>query len=783
MIYGNFAPHKREYIITTPFIPSPWINYLGNADFGGIISHTGGGYCFDRDPRNKRVLRYRYNNIPEDQPGRYIYIKDIENNNYWSATWQPVKSQYKSFECRHGPGYTIISQENNNIFTEIKYFIPLNRSMEIWWLKVQNTGKKTRKLDLFTYAEFSFFDTVRDQQNLDWTQQIQQGSFENNTIFWNAFMKKTDYTFMTSNLPVKSFETSRENFIGKYRDLSSPLTVEKGECENYEAHRGNGAGVLNHEIILKPGEEKQIVYYLGTVPEKKLLKNGINKFYKIEQIKSEFNKLNEYWNKFFNKCQVKTPDKEMNLMLNTWNPYQCKTTFNWSRFVSLYQLGINRGMGFRDSAQDILGVVHAIPEECRDLIIRLLKCQHPEGNSYHLFYPLTGKGSSGEAGNNGNCNWYSDDHLWIIISVTAYIKESGDKEFLEKKVSYSGVNSKETVLEHLCKALEFTENHRGKHGLPLIGFADWNDTLNLQREKQSAESVWTGMLYCYTLKEMSALMNYIGREDLKNKYLNYYYEQKKAINTHGWDESWYLRAFAENGNPLGSRKSESGKIFLNPQSWAIISEIAEQKKGKMILKNVKEYLDSKYGVTLLYPAYSAFDEKIGGLTTYPPGAKENGGIFMHANPWLIIAEVLSGNHEQAYRYYRKVLPPLRDDPDLYRVEPYVYCQNVLGKEHPQFGLGSNSWLTGTAAWMYRAAINYILGIRPDYDGIIIKPSVPDNWDEFKVKRKIRDKVLNIIFKKSNKTKILLNENPTIKNNFIYYSELAKSENEIVVKYK
>ncbi|ACL70723.1 GH36-type glycosyl hydrolase domain-containing protein [Halothermothrix orenii] len=783
MSYGYFDSENKEYVITNPRTPTPWINYIGGGNYGGIVSQTGGGYSFDGDPRFKRVLRYRYNSIPEDQPGRYIYLRDIDNNNYWSATWQPVKADFDEYVCRHGLGYTTIEQKKDDIVTSVTYFVPGNESLEIWQLNVKNLGEETRHLSLYTYAEFSFFDAVKDQQNVDWTQQIQQGEFEDNILFWNAFMKNWEYIFMTSSIQVTSYETSRERFVGCYRDLSNPIAVEESNCSNYLAQRGNGVGCLNHEIKLEPGCEKEIIYILGTTPSKQTVKEKISSFLDPEQVEQEKEGLKKYWDNFLSSCEVDTPDPEMNLMLNTWNQYQCKTTFNWSRFVSLYQLGINRGMGFRDSAQDVLGVMHAIPDECRELIIKLFKIQHQDGHAYHLYYPLTGEGTTGEAGVDGSVDWYSDDHLWIIISVAAYLKETGDFDFLTEVVPYADNQGEGTVLEHLCKALEFTENHKGKHNIPLAGFADWNDTINLDNGNGVAESVWTGMLYCYALKEMLDLLEYLGENQLVTRYQEYYQSQREAINKYAWDGDWYLRAYDDNGEPLGSQHCEHGKIFLNPQSWSIMAGIADNKQQQRLLQKVDEMLNTEFGVVLVYPAYHKYDPEKGGITTYPPGAKENGGIFLHTNPWLIIAETMLGNGNRAYQYYRKLLPPLKNDiADRYEIEPYVYCQNILGKEHPQFGLGRNSWLTGTAAWMYRAAVYYILGVRPTYDGLIIDPVVPSSWENFSIKRKFRGKVIEINCIKSDRNYIRINGVGEKSGNKVSLSELTEDINRLEVYY-
>ncbi len=744
--YGFFDPVSQEYVITVPQTPTPWINYLGDGVYGGIISNTGGGYSFDRDPRFKRVLRYRYNSIPEDQPGRYIYLKDTETGSAWSATWQPVKAGYDLYECRHGMGYTSIRLEKDCIAASTDYFVPLGRKMEIWRLKLHNRSNRRRFITLFSYAEFCFFDAAKDQQNVDWVQQIGQGEFEDGFIFWNAFMKTWDYTFMTCDRPPHSFETVRDSFVGRYRDLSNPVAVDNGVCSNSIAHRGNGAGVLCHQLELSPGSTEEVIYILGVTPTKDAIKTEIKKLLHPEEVNQLFQGLKNYWQNYLRSIQVTTPDPELNLMLNTWNPYQCKITFNWSRFVSLYQLGIDRGMGLRDSAQDILGVLQAIPEQARELLVKLFQCQFEDGHAYHLFYPLTGEGSMGEA-QGGMYNWYSDDHLWLIEATMAYLKETGDFGFLDQKITFAESDQQGTVWEHLIKAINFTATHLGEHQLPLNGFADWNDALNLDRGKGRAESVWTGMLFCRVLVQMTELATYLNQLEIAHTMNQIHTATKNAINDYAWDGHWYLQAFDDEGKKVGSHSSETEEqIYLNPQSWSVLSGVATPERAETAIKKAVDLLGTEFGLVLLYPAYKGYRNDRGGVTTYPPGAKENAGIFVHTNPWFIIAQLLIGHNEAGYHNYRNILPVLKNNiPDRHEVEPYVYCQNILGKEHPQFGLGRNSWLTGTAAWAYIAGTQYILGIRPQFDGLLIEPHVPAAWQEFKVKRYFRGRELDISF--------------------------------------
>ena len=739
MKFGRFDIEKNEYVIERPDTPTPWINYIGGGQYGGIVSNTGGGYSFDRDPKNKRILRYRYNSIPIDQPGRYVYIRDEETGTYWSPTWQPVCSKPEKYECRHGLGYTIISSIYNNIESSTTYFVPGEESLELWVVKIKNKDNKTRKLKLFSYAEFSFYDAIKDQTNVDWCQQINQGTFENGSIFWTAFMKTMGYTFFSTNAKVHSFDTDRDKFVGNYNSLANPVAVTNGKCGNSEALRGNGVGSLCIEVELGAKEEKEIVFILGTAesPEKAL--PSIKKYRDLDVVHESFGNLNKYWNNYISKTEVKTPDHEVNVMLNTWNQYQCKSTFNWSRFVSLYQLGVNRGMGFRDTAQDTLGVMHTIPEEAKNTIVKLLKIQYKAGFAGHQFYPLTGEVDVGDAaeGSKKSAKWYSDDHLWSILAVCAYIKETGNIGFLSEKVSFVD-GGEATVLEHLQAAVNWSETHVGDNGPTLAGWADWDDTLNLDTGKGKAESVWSCMLLGKALLDLIELCQVLKKPKLAEKYKKLHEQFKVAVNTKGWDGKWYLRAFTDEGKKVGSDQNEKAKIYLLVQSWAIMAGFADEERAKLALDSAHKMLNSKFGLVLIAPAYDNFDWRIGGTTTYPPGAKENGGIFLQTNPWQVIAQAMVGNGDRAYQYGTQILPSKKNDiVELYEVEPYVYCQNILGKEHPQFGLGRNSWLTGTAAWAYVSWIQYILGIRAEYNGLTIDPCIPKEWDGFEIKKYFR----------------------------------------------
>jgi cellobiose phosphorylase len=737
MKYGYFDEGAREYVITRPDTPTPWINYIGSGKYGGIVSNTGGGYSFHKDPQNRRITRYRYNSIPMDRPGRYIYIRDAETGEYWNPGFSPSARKLDSYSCRHGMGYTVLEGEYKGVAADVTYFVPDDRDFEIWLLRVKNLTGVSKKLQIFSYAEFCFWDAIMDQQNVDWVQQINQCRYDNGIITWYPHYIERNASFFATGAEVSSYDTNLETFIGKYRSEANPIAVEQGACSNSVSLRTNGVGAFCSETELAGGQTREIVFILGFAQDRTEIRKDIEAYLDPSEARRALERLNKYWEGYIGKLRVDTPDRDMNLFVNMWNQYQCKTTFNWSRFVSLYQLGLGRGMGIRDSAQDTLGVMHTIPDQARDLIVKLIQCQYTDGRAYHLFFPLTGEGGVGDAPVK-KFDWYSDDHLWLILAVNAYVKETGDFAFLDQQVPYNDKKTSATVREHLIKALEFTDKWKGPHNIALAGRADWNDTLNLDTGKGVAESVFTSMLFCRAAIEMSELSSYLGRKDDEARFDDMYKRMKNAINETCWDGEWYVRAFDDESRPLGSKENIYGKIFINSQSWAVLGRVSDGERTGKCLESVNKYLNSKYGIVTMYPAYTQYDDTKGGVTTYPPGAKENGGIFCHTNPWVMIAEIMTGNGDRAFEYYRQILPARRnDDADLLEVEPYVYPQNILGKEHPQFGIGRNSWLSGTAAWNMVASSQYILGIRPGYDCLTVDPCIPSSWDGFRAVRVFR----------------------------------------------
>jgi cellobiose phosphorylase len=739
--YGYFDEAAREYVITRPDTPTPWLNYIGEGRYGGIVSNAGGGYSFDRDPRSRRVTRYRYNGVPADQPGRYVYLRDQETGEHWSPTWQPVRRDLDAYECRHGTAYTRIAASYKGIETEITYFVPPSPDdepapCELWVLRVRNGGPAPRRLRSFSYAEFSFWDAFHDLTNLDWAQHIVFSDCRDGVIRVATKFRPLTYFFASSDEPA-GFTCDREDFVGRGRDLSDPVVVVTGQPSNAPSPRGNSVGSLTHDIELAPGQERQIVYVMGATERPAEVARVLARFSRPAEVAGAFAALRDDWDAYLSRFTFELPDLDANAMLNFWNQVQCRTTMYWSRFVSGYESGLARGMGTRDSGQDTLGTMHTVPDHARRMLTTIWRMQFADGHTWHLFFPLTMEGGPGLAAEHpGWPQWFSDDHLWLIISVCAYLRETGDFAYLDQDVPYVD-EAAETVWQHVLRAVDFTLGHLGPHGLPQAGFSDWNDTMNVDHGSGKAESVWTGMQFCRAVLDLAELCRKLDRPAEAERFAGLHARMAKAINEHAWDGSWYLRAFDDDGLPIGRQGDPHQAIDLLPQSWSVMGQVAPEDRARLAMASADEKLNTKFGLALLWPPYDGHDVRVRGTSTYVPGAKENGGIFCHANTWSIIAAAMLGDGDTAYRYYRQILPLARTDSDVYRVEPYTYPQNICGPTHPEFGMARNAWLTGTASWTFVAATQWILGVRPTYEGLCVAPVMPSAWPGFKARREFR----------------------------------------------
>jgi len=760
MKYGYFDDKNKEYVITNPRTPVKWINYIGTLDFGGFVDHTGGALICKGDPSLNRIVKYIQQMPSSEFKGETLYLRFKQGGGYkiFSPLFVPTLDPYDLYECHVGLGYTRIISEFYGIRTECVIFIPIHNAREIREVKITNKTGKDLELDAVSVVEYTHFDAVRQFNNADWLPQTMQSRCIREksgllTLIQYAFMRReTNVNFFTSSHPISSFESDRKRFLGnnEYGTWSNPLSLQMEELASYEAHRGDNIGALLHHLgSFKPGETKSFITQLGQEQNFEKGRYGIEKYRSPEAVKKAFTEMNGFWDEFLNRIQVETPDSNMNRMLNIHNPRQCFITKNWSRYLSYYQLGIGtRGIGFRDSSQDVMGVIDRIPEESKKLLRQLMMVQRKNGSAMHSFNPLTMEGSKGETEElPDRPQYYGDDHLWIVLAVTAYLKETGDIEFLQEVIPYYEKDEdgrpleRGTVLDHIKRALNFTRNDKGQHNLPHLGFADWNDTVNL---RTGAESLFNTHLYGKGLLEMSELCNYLGDMVVVKYYKDEYDKLKKTFNQTSWDGEWYIRYFDPDGTPLGSHKNVHGKIYSNAQSWSLISGMAPSGRAEKALDSLNKLLNTSKGIKLSWPGFNGYDQTKGGITTYPPGAKENGGIFLHTNPWVVIAEAMMGRGERAYEYYNQINPAAKNDiADEYECEPYVYAQNILGDEHPQFGLARNSWLTGTASWMYQAGTRFILGIRPRYDGLEIDPCIPKKWDGFKAVRKYKNAIYNI----------------------------------------
>lgn len=775
MKFGYFDDARKEYVITTPKTPYPWINYLGSQEFFTLISNTAGGYSFYKDAKLRRITRFRYNNVPLDLGGgHYYYLYD--NGEYFSPGWSPAKKELDFYECRHGMGYTTITGKRKGISTKVTYFVPLDFHGEVHKVVVTNETSEQKEVKLFSFLEWCLWNADDDDRNFQRNFNTGEVEVKGSVIYHKTEYKerRDHFAFFSVNSEINGFDTDRESFIGTYNGFSNPQVVVEGKSRNSVADGWSPCASHCIEIALQPGESKELVFVLGYVEnalEEKWESKGIinktkaeamiNQFATTEAVDEALVKLADHWEKLLSKYCLESNDEKLNRQVNIWNQYQCMVTFNLSRSASYFESGVGRGMGFRDSNQDLLGFVHQIPDRARERIIDLASTQLEDGGAYHQYQPLTKKGNDSIGGN------FNDDPLWLILAVVAYIKETGDYDILSVMTPYDNdVEKAAPLADHLKRAFDHVINNVGPHGLPLIGRADWNDCLNLNcfsmepgesfqtttsKDGRVAESVMIAGMFTYIGDEYGKLMEKVGSHQEATRAFDEVDKMRGVIMEHGWDGKWFLRAYDDFGRPIGSEQNEEGKIFIESQGFCVMGGCGI-KDGKAVeaLDSVEERLGTKYGLVLNNPAFTRYYVEYGEISTYPAGYKENAGIFCHNNAWIMCAEAVVGRGDKAFDYYTRIAPAYTEEySEIHRTEPYVYSQMVAGKDASRFGEAKNSWLTGTASWNFIAISQYILGIKPEYDGLQIDPAIPTSWDGYKVTREFRGDIYKITIKNPN----------------------------------
>ncbi len=777
MRFGYFDDEHLEYKITRPDTPLPWINYLGCENYFGIISNTAGGYSFYKDARLRRLTRYRYNNVPMDMGGRYIYLRENDSHipavdSFWSPTWQPVKKKLEEYTCSHGLGYTRISSIYRGIQADVCYFVPIGESLEIWDVHIKNTRAEKVDLSLFSAIEFCLWDAWDDATNFQRNFSIGEVEVVDDVIYHKSEYRerRNHFAFFACSEKINGFETQREDFLDHYRGWDNPRAVEENSMHDSIAHGWAPVGAHRIGFSLGAGEEKRIIFLLGyhenpvdakfeqghpQVINKKTVIPLIQKYTQPENVDSAFQELKDYWHGILDHFQVNSPDKHVDRMVNIWNAYQVMATFNISRSASLFESGIGRGMGFRDSNQDLLGFCMLDPRRARGRIIDMAGTQLANGGAYHQYQPLS------KTGNDNIGGGFNDDPLWLVLAAAAYIKETGDWAILDEQIPFDGdISDVGTLYIHLQRAMQYTLDRLGPHQLPLIGRADWNDCLNLNcfselpgesfqtadnRDGKNAESILIAGLFILAAEEMIRIVAHRADPSLQSKYDSEKQKMETAIWEAGWDGKWFKRAYDFFGNPVGSQVNDEGKIFIEPQGMCVMAGLGLQDgKAEQALDSVAQYLATPDGILLQQPAFSGYRLHLGEISSYPPGYKENASIFCHTNPWIMIAETIVGRADRALDYYLRINPATREErSDLYKCEPYVYAQTISGRDAPVHGEAKNSWLTGAAAWNYVAITQWILGIRPEYEGLRIAPCIPQSWNGFSVRRLFRGMVFNI----------------------------------------
>ncbi len=775
MQFGHFDDISREYVIETPKTPYPWINYLGSQDFFGLISNTAGGYNFYKDARLRRITRYRYNNIPVDDGGRYYYIKD--GDTVWNPGFKPCKTELDSYECRHGLGYTRITGVKNDVEASMLAFVPLDYKGEINRITLKNNGTATKNIQLFSLREWCLWDASDDMLNFQRNYSTGQVEIKDSVIYHKTEYRerRNHYAFYSVNVPVDGFDSSLEEFLGMYNGFDCPQVVCEGKARNSVADGWQPCASHMINVTLNPGETKSFIFITGYVElpvedkwespdviNKKPAIEMINQFATDEQVDKAFDELARNWDRLLSIYKVDIKDEKTARMVNIWNPYQCMVTFNMSRSASYFESGVGRGLGFRDSSQDLLGFVHQIPERARERILDIAATQFRDGGCYHQYQPLTKKGNNDIGGG------FNDDPLWLIAGTAAYIKETGDFGILDAETPYDcDPNNTGSLLEHLTASFYHVVNNKGPHDLPLIGRADWNDCLNLNCHSEApgesfqtfgtadgrvAESVLIAGMFVAIGPELVEMYRRKGMNEEADKAQAEIDAMSKAVLSAGWDGEWFVRAYDAFGNKVGSNECEEGKIFIESQGYCVMAGIGvETGEAEKALNSVRDILECEHGIVIQQPAYSKYYSNLGECSSYPPGYKENAGIFCHNNPWIIIAETVIGRGDRAFNLYKKIAPAYREAiSEVHRNEPYVYSQMIAGKDAKRMGEAKNSWLTGTAAWNFVAISQAILGVKPGYDGLIVDPCIPSDWDEYTVTRVFRGATYVITVKNPDK---------------------------------
>ena len=776
--YGYYTENNREFVITDPRTPRPWFNYMWNSQYAGLISHTGGGFSFLESPRDNRISRMRYNCLPWDRPGRYVMVKDTATGKYWSLSWSPtINLNYDFYECRHGQGYTKITTEINGIRGEITYFVPTDTNAEIWRVKLTELSGQARDLEVYSFLELLMGNALNDQINQPNDKHFTDIHFDKDLQalvatrrYWvlnkgvSVKQPNIDWKYQiyfSQSLPIAGFDSSLDTFIGRWRSESNPVAVETGVMQNTEITAGDPVVALQSKIALAANGSVDFAVVLEIVPKEMpptpLVKGG--EIVKVAD--SKFLQLKQKWDQHLSCVQVQTPDAAFNAMLNVWNQYQAAVTFDMARNSGYYHGGLLFGTGMRDRFQDILGVVMVDPERVRERLIKALNFQFKDGSTLHNYFVLT---------NTGERTNHSDTPLWIPFGIVEYLKETGDFSILDEVVPYHD-DSSGTVYEHLVRALDFAIANTGEKGMPRIFTGDWNDTLDHVGSQGKGETTWGAFFLGYVLNKSLPVCEHQG--DLKSleKFQNFYEHLRQVTNDICWDGDWYLRAFRDNGEPIGVSTATQGKIFLNAQSWAVISELAPKDRADKAMASSREHLATPFGMQIVAPSFTEIDDTVGLISRCVPGKKENGAVFNHASAWFVLASLLNGDTEFGWEIYRRMMPINSSQAtdakcDRFETEPYVYPEYVTSPDHETQGQASHSWLTGTAVWMLRIGLDYILGFQPTFTGMIIDPKIPAEWSGFTAQRKFRGKVLSLTVVNNSDTKQMIVNGQVVTGQFI-----------------